>query len=93
MGTPHNGSGLASAAASLAVVMNVVKTVNSEILTVLKRDSEVLARIKQSFNQMIKSRRKQGASPIEITCFYEELPVIGVGQVSHVMPRLVLILC
>lgn len=30
---------------------------------------------------MIQSRTKQGLSAIEITCFYEELPIRGVGLV------------
>jgi len=62
----------------------VLKQTNSEIVAVLKRDSEVLARIQSGFHAMIRSRSKDGLRPIEITCFYEELPLPGVGVVSEV---------
>lgn len=54
---------------------------NTEIVAVLKRDSEVLARIQNEFHAMILARGKE-EQPIEISCFYEELPLPVVGQVS-----------
>ena len=84
LGTPHHGSGLANWAAALAVALNVLKEMNAEILAVLKRDSEVLERIQGSFHGMLASRGKQGLRSIEITCFYEEMPITGIGQVCNV---------
>ena len=67
----------------LAQSIGVIKQTNSQILQVLKDDSEVLARIQDSFHTMIRARNKNGLQPIEITCFYEELPLLGVGLVSQ----------
>lgn len=40
---------------------------------------------------MIRSRQQDELSPLEITCFFEELPLPGVGQVSSlVFTRVVL---
>ncbi|KAI9778733.1 MAG: hypothetical protein M1839_007964, partial [Geoglossum umbratile] len=85
LGTPHHGSGLAEWAEKLARSIGMLKQTNSEIVAVLRRDSEVLARIQDGFHAMIRSRSKDRLRPIEITCFYEELPLPGVGVVvpSH----------
>jgi protein SERAC1 len=53
---------------------------------VLKRDSEVLARIQDGFHTMAMARRREGLQPIEISCFYEELPLPGVGLVGLAWP-------
>ncbi|KAI8168729.1 hypothetical protein K4K49_012692 [Colletotrichum sp. SAR 10_70] len=81
LGTPHHGSGLAIWAERLSKSIGLIKQTNADIVQVLRRDSEVLARIQDSFHTMIQSRTKQGLSAIEITCFYEELPMRGVGLV------------
>jgi hypothetical protein len=60
----------------------VLKQTNAEIIAVLKTESEVLARIQRSFHAIIKSRVREGLKPIDITCFYEELPLPVVGTVS-----------
>jgi pimeloyl-ACP methyl ester carboxylesterase len=87
MGTPHHGAGLATWAERLSRSIGLVKQTNSEIVEVLKRDSEVLARIQDSFHTMVMARGKEGLPPIEISCFYEELPLPGVGLVSHYRAR------
>ncbi|KAF2497385.1 hypothetical protein BU16DRAFT_457660 [Lophium mytilinum] len=81
LGTPHHGSGLAQWAEQIARSIGVLKQTNPEIIAVLKRDSEVLARIQDGFHTMIRSRSKEGLRPIEITCFYEELPLPSIGEV------------
>ncbi|CAG8016353.1 unnamed protein product [Penicillium nalgiovense] len=81
LGTPHHGSGLARWAETLSQSVGLIKKTNSKIVGVLKRDSEVLARIQDGFHTMVKSRNTQGLPPIQITCFYEELPLPGVGLV------------
>lgn len=83
LGTPHHGSGLAHWAESMARAMGLFKQTNSEILSVLKRDSEVLERVQDGFHTMIRLRAQNGLPPIEITCFFEELPLPGIGIVSE----------
>jgi hypothetical protein len=60
------------------------KRVNTDILRVLERDSEVLADIEDSFGIWL--RRK--SSDFQITCFYEELELPGVGLVCLTHPIL-----
>ncbi|KAF2107778.1 Alpha/Beta hydrolase protein [Lophiotrema nucula] len=85
LGTPHHGSDLAKWAETLAKTIGVFKRVNTKLLAVLKRDSEVLARVQDSFHTMIMSRRQDGLPPIAITCFFEQVPLSNVGLVvpSH----------
>lgn len=66
----------------LAKSIGLFKQTNPEILQVLKTDSEVLAHIQDSFHAMIRSRAGATLPPIDITCFYEELSLPGVGTVS-----------
>ncbi len=82
LGTPHHGAGLAKWAEMLAKSIGLLKQTNPQILAVLESDSEVLARIQDSFHTMIRSQNKDGLQPIEITCFFEELPLLGIGVVS-----------
>jgi protein SERAC1 len=82
LGTPHHGAGLARSVERLAKSIGLIKQTNPEILQVLKSDSEVLARIQDSFHAIVRSRNNAGLQPIEITCFFEELPLPGVGSVS-----------
>jgi hypothetical protein len=58
----------------LSRTVGIIKQTNTEIVAVLKRNSEVLARIQDSFHTMVMARSREG-QPIEITCFYEELPL------------------
>lgn len=81
LGTPHHGSGLARWAEALSRSIGLVKKTNSKIVGVLNRDSEVLARIQDGFHTMVKARSSQNLPPIEITCFYEEMPLPGIGLV------------
>ncbi|KAJ2981238.1 hypothetical protein NUW58_g6735 [Xylaria curta] len=81
LGTPHHGAGLAVWAERLSRYIGVVKQMNSKILEVLRADSEVLARVQDGFHTMVRARSQEGYQPIEISCFYEELPLQGVGLV------------
>ena len=60
----------------------MLKQTNPQIVAVLEDDSEILARIQDGFHVMIRSRAQDGLPPIEITCFFEELPLPVVGIVS-----------
>ena len=82
LGTPHSGSGLARWAQLSAKSIGLIKETNPKILEVLRADSEVLARIQADFHTMMRSRANNGHRPIAITCFYEELPLVGIGEVS-----------
>jgi len=82
MGTPHCG---ADAAKFLQCVTNLARVfvqVNTPIVAVLKRNSEVLWNLTTGFNEMIESRRGAGHPEIEIVCFYEELATQRL-RVSH----------
>jgi hypothetical protein len=81
LGTPHHGAGLARWAELLARAIGVVKQTNAEIVAVLQSESEVLARVQDSFHTMVIARSREGSGFINICCFYEELPLPGVGQV------------
>jgi hypothetical protein len=82
LGTPHCGSQLANWASVFGKLFSVVKKMDTGLLEVLTPESEVLSRIQQEFHTMLRARRDKGLDVINITCFYEELPVRGVGEVS-----------
>ncbi|KAH6684640.1 hypothetical protein B0J14DRAFT_573294 [Halenospora varia] len=81
LGTPHSGSGFASAAGRLVPIIRPATRTNLQIVNVLRRDSEVLARIQHEFHSLLRSRSIEGCQPIKITCFYEEVPLTGIGEV------------
>ncbi|KAI1827201.1 hypothetical protein F4861DRAFT_494406 [Xylaria intraflava] len=81
LGTPHQGSDLAPWAEKISRYLSVIKQANSNIVAVLKRDSEILASIQDSFHTMLLARSEDMLPPIDITCFYEELPLAVVGLV------------
>lgn len=84
MGTPHCGSHAADWAKVVTSVAKLVKGVNDSIIKALQPDSEVLERIQQDFHTMIRSRNEAGKYKIQITCFYEDLSIPGIGLVSGV---------
>ncbi|KAK4450166.1 Alpha/Beta hydrolase protein [Podospora aff. communis PSN243] len=81
LGTPHCGSTLANWGTVFGQIANTVKKINTDLLRVLEPESEVLARIQGDFHAMLRSRSDQGRPPLSITCFFEELPVKGVGEI------------
>ena len=84
LGTPHHGSGLAGWAERQSRSIGLIKQTNPEIVTVLQRESEVLSRIQHSFHTIVRARNAETSRPFEITCFYEELPLPGIGVVRAV---------
>jgi len=82
LGTPHCGASAANWASIFGSMTNLVKTTNTSLLNVLKPDSEVLARIQGDFHTMLRTDKPKGIAELKITCFFEELPVRGVGEVS-----------
>ena len=81
LGTPHTGSALADWAELIAKSLGVIKQVNSDIISVLRAQSEVLLRIQNDFHTMLRDRTQLGEYPMNITCFFEELSLPGVGMV------------
>ncbi|KAI1346718.1 hypothetical protein F5Y01DRAFT_297164 [Xylaria sp. FL0043] len=80
LGTPLTGSGFAAAAERLARCLGIVRNTNWRILSVLRRDSEVADRIQRDFNYLLESRTHDSPSKINVACFYEELPLEGIGE-------------
>ncbi|KAI9150668.1 Agmatine deiminase [Paramyrothecium foliicola] len=80
LGTPHRGSGLAKWAKLMSQSLGILKETNTDIVRVLERDSEVLARLQDSFHTMVMERRQDGLA-LQITCFYEELPMPRFGLI------------
>ncbi|KAL2148156.1 hypothetical protein VTH82DRAFT_8450 [Thermothelomyces myriococcoides] len=65
-------------------LISFVKQTNTDIVKVLRQESEVLVQIQNSFDSMLSARRQQGQREIEIACFFEELPLPMIG---HVVPQ------
>ncbi len=61
-------------------MISVLKRVNEDIVGVLEPGSEMLRMVEKGFHNILRLRKDEG-SEISITCFYEELRVIGVGEV------------
>ncbi|KAJ5607015.1 hypothetical protein N7537_003634 [Penicillium hordei] len=80
MGTPHKGAWMADWAKIPASVFGLVKSTNTTLLDVLKRDSQLLQSIQFDFLAMVRQLREDGRR-FEVTCFFEELPMPIVGQI------------
>lgn len=83
LGTPHHGTAIARWAELMSPI-SPVKQSSRAILQTMTRDSEVLARIQDSFHSIFVASSQGGLEPIQITCFYEELSTPWVGKVSLV---------
>ena len=84
-GTPHSGSDFAPFAKAVARALNLTgKRINTDILDVLKRDSQTLLDVEDWFGHW-RRRRMQTQVPLDITCFFEEreLPVVGKVVPEH----------
>lgn len=78
VGTPHGGSDLASWANIPAKTLGVLKSVNTDLLSVLRTSSEVLYRIQTDFLSMVRHLREHDRL-LKITCFWESLPMPHFG--------------
>jgi hypothetical protein len=86
LGTPHFGAGLATIIERLAQLIRPTSQTNLKTVEVLRRDSDILARTQNDFHSLLRSRTIEGFRPIQITCFYEELPLPGIGEVKKTLP-------
>ncbi|KAK5658395.1 hypothetical protein OQA88_2372 [Cercophora sp. LCS_1] len=80
MGTPHRGSWVANWAKIPASALGLVKSVNKSLLEMLQTDNQALELIQVNFWSMVRGRQK-ASQPPNVTCFFEELPLPGVGVV------------
>ncbi|KAK0655558.1 Alpha/Beta hydrolase protein [Cercophora newfieldiana] len=80
MGTPHKGAWMADWAKISVSALGLAKTVNKSLLEILQTNNQALERIQLDFWSMIRERQKAGQPP-EVTCFFEELPLPGIGKV------------
>ena len=80
MGTPHKGSWMADWSTIPASAFGLVKSTNVMLLDILQQDNQLLESIQVDFLAMIRGLRESGRR-IEVTCFFEELPLPIVGKV------------
>jgi hypothetical protein len=82
MGTPHLGADAAKYASYLTGLSSWFRPTNQDIVGVLERDSEVLANLTASFEEMLRKRRNERKKEPEMVCFLEEKPMQK-GLLSH----------
>ncbi|KAL2126833.1 hypothetical protein VTI74DRAFT_151 [Chaetomium olivicolor] len=80
MGTPHRGSWMAGWAKLPASALGVIKSTNKSLLEILETGDQFLESIQISFWAMVRELRESGRR-LEVTCFFEALPLPGVGRV------------
>ncbi|EFW99439.1 hypothetical protein CMQ_7807 [Grosmannia clavigera kw1407] len=80
MGTPHKGSTIASWAKVPAYVLGFFKSTNTSLLDLLRLDSQMLELTHIQFLNLLREF-DQGRRSLEITCFFEELPLFPYGHI------------
>ena len=80
MGTPHTGSWMADWSRIPATALGIIKSTNQSLLQILQSNDQFLESIHTGFLSMIRDLQRQGRQ-LEVTCFYEELPLPVVGKV------------
>ena len=81
LGVPHCGSDLEAWATVGRRMASILRRTNKDILGVLNPDSEMLHTVENNFHTNLRQRKDD---PIELTCFYEELAVKGIGEVVNI---------
>ncbi|KAG4256549.1 hypothetical protein FPRO03_14013 [Fusarium proliferatum] len=80
LGTPHRGSWMADWARIPASALGIVKSTNKSLLKILETDDKYLQSVQDRFWSMVREQQKAGRD-LEVTCFFEELPLSGIGKV------------
>ncbi|KAK0633921.1 Alpha/Beta hydrolase protein [Immersiella caudata] len=81
MGTPHRGSWMADWAKFPVSAFGVVKSVNGRLLKSLQTDGEYLESMQEDFARLLRKTDTKSETPIEVTCFFEELPMQVIGTI------------
>ncbi|MCJ1425649.1 hypothetical protein MMC29_003549, partial [Sticta canariensis] len=83
LGVPHCGADLESWATIGTQMVGILRRTNKDIVKVLNPGSEMLREVQKDFHKVLAHRKesKDEGCAISITCFYEELPVPGVGEI------------
>lgn len=81
LGTPHRGSDFAPLATIIGQLLKASgKRVNTDIIKILKTNSEMLADTEDFFGGWLRKKENN----VYVTCFYEELELPGgLGQVMN----------
>ncbi|KAL8389270.1 hypothetical protein RB599_011058 [Gaeumannomyces hyphopodioides] len=80
MGTPHRGAWMADWAKIPASALGVITSVNTHLLELLGTDNETLESLRADFAGMTREQQL-GPRSFRVTCFFEELPLRGLGKV------------
>jgi hypothetical protein len=80
MGTPHTGSWIAEWADILASALEIIKSTNKSLLKILATDDQFLESLQIRFLSMLRDLG-QGNRRLEVTCFFEALPLPVLGTV------------
>ncbi|KAH8893361.1 hypothetical protein GQ53DRAFT_684995, partial [Thozetella sp. PMI_491] len=80
MGTPHKGDWMAHWARIPASAIGLVTSANKSLLEILETDNQLLEDIQVKFWQLMREQR-EGGRRLEVTCFFEELPLPVAGTV------------
>ena len=85
LGTPHHGGNYADWITFSLRMTAWLKRSNINIVEVLKPDSEILADIQKAFHSLL-AQRDESKVKLNVVCFWEEIPVKGIGEVRLFMP-------
>ena len=83
-GTPHLGVDLAAWAKAGAGLASLLRQNNSKIVEVLEPSSEMLADIRDGLGELFRIRYGSRDSLL-IACFWEALPITGIGEVGQLL--------
>ncbi|KAL9062482.1 MAG: hypothetical protein Q9157_008881, partial [Trypethelium eluteriae] len=79
MGTPHKGSDFATWGEFLRRWLGRVKQTNTKLLKELEKNAEPLAELQDRFQKFLRLQ-EQHKTNIQIVCFLEELPELGLKR-------------
>lgn len=77
LGTPHHGADIAAWGTYALNIVNTVKRANTYVVETLRPDSEMLRNVQQAF-AYLREKRMAKSKKLEVTCFFEELPLHGI---------------
>jgi hypothetical protein len=86
MGTPHRGSWAAYWANMSASALGLVRSTNTSLLAVMERDDQLLESLQRDFWAMVREQREAGR-PLEVACFFEELPMSILGRAVVIVSK------